>query len=245
MTAPLASISHGSGGPPVLFAHSFAGNLSHWAEILAHLSARRRAIAFDFRGHGNSPAIPGLYSYDSLSQDIETVVAIQQLDAFVLVGHSMGAAIAIEYAAAHADRVAALVLVDPPPATGAVPAEQIRQIFDSLDQNPYPVVEQFWNQQMFIDTRPEVKQRLLAGLHDLSRHAVIELTKEAFTVDPSKSLRRYPGPKHAIVTPRNDAALSLHNAVPGVSHTIIRGTGHWIHLDKPAEFNSSLDEFLR
>lgn len=245
MTAPLASISRGSGGLPVLFAHSFAGNLSHWAETLAHLSASRRALAFDFRGHGNSPAIQGRYSYDGLSQDIEAVVASEQLDAFVLVGHSMGAAIAIEYAAAHADRVAALVLVDPPPATGAVPAEQIRQIFDSLDQNPYAVIEQFWNQQMFIDSRPEVKQRLLAGLHDLSRHAAIELTKEGFAVDPSKSLRRYPGPKHAIVTPRNDAALSLHNAVPGVSHTIIRGTGHWIHLDKPAEFNSSLDEFLR
>jgi len=245
MTATLASISRGSGGLPVLFAHSFAGNLSHWAETLVHLGTRRRAVAFDFRAHGNSPPIAGRYSYDELSKDIEKVADIQQLDAFVLVGHSMGAAIAIEYAASHAARVAALVLVDPPPAPGAIPREQIQPIFDSLDHNPYAVIEQFWNQQMFIDSRPEVKQRLLAGLHDLSRQAAIELTKEAFTVDSSKSLRRYPGPKHAIVTPRNDAALSLHNAVPGVSHTIISGTGHWIHLDKPAEFNSSLDEFLK
>jgi len=245
MTRPLASITRGSGDLPVLFAHSFAGNRSHWADTLAHLGSRRRAIAFDFKGHGNSPAISGRYSYDSLSQDIETVADLQQLDNFVLVGHSMGAAVAIEYAAAHAERVAALVLVDPPPAPGAVPQQQIQEIFDSLDQNPYAVIEQFWNQQMFIDTRPEVKQRLLAGLHDLARHVAIELTKEAFTVDAAKSLRRYPGPKHAIVTPRNDAALSLHNAVPGVSHAIIHGTGHWIHLDKPAEFNSSLDEFLR
>jgi pimeloyl-ACP methyl ester carboxylesterase len=90
-----------------------------------------------------------------------------------------------------------------------------------------------------------VKRRLLEGLHKLSRDAANELTRQAFAVDPSQSLRRYPGPKHAIVTPRNDGTLSLHNVVPDVSHAVVHGTGHWIHLDKPTEFNSSLDEFLR
>jgi len=245
MTSTLATDSRGAGGLPVLFAHSFAGDLTHWAESLAYLSARRRVVAFDFSGHGDSPGAVGHYSYSELAKDIGTVADAQKLDGFVLVGHSMGAAIASAYAAAHAARVRALVLVDPPPAPGAIPAEQIRQLHDSLDQDPYAVVEQFWQQQMFIDTRAEVKLRLLAGLHRLSRTAAIQLTREAFAVDASHSLRRYAGPKHAIVTPRNDSPLSLHKAVPGVSHTIIRGTGHWIHLDKPAEFNSSLDEFLK
>jgi pimeloyl-ACP methyl ester carboxylesterase len=245
MTEPLTTESRGSGGLPVLFAHSFAGDHSHWAEALSSLSSRRRAVAFDFRGHGQSPGASGRYSYEELSKDIGTVADAQNLDTFVLVGHSMGAAIAIEYAAAHAARVKALVLVDPPPAPGAVPREQIQQIYDSLDRDPYAVVEQFWNQQLFIDSRAEVKQRLLASLHKLSRAVAIDLTKEAFAVDSSQSLRRYPGLKHAIVTPRSDAPLGLHNVVSGVSHAIIRGTGHWIHLDKPAEFNETLDGFLK
>ena len=136
------------------------------------------------------------------------------------------------------------MLVDPQPALGAIPAEQVQQIHDSIDEDPYAVVEQFWAQQMFIDTRAEVKQGLLAGLHQLPRAAAIELTKEAFAIDVSVALRRYAGPKFTIVTPRNDAPLSLHNVVPGVSHRVVSGTGHWIHLDKPEEFNRALDPFL-
>jgi pimeloyl-ACP methyl ester carboxylesterase len=245
MTLALATDSRGAGGSPVLFAHSFAGDLTHWGTTLEHLKRERRAVAFDFSGHGTSPGAVGRYSYDELAKDIADVADMQQLDTFILVGHSMGAAIAAQYAASHAPRVKALVLVDPPPAPGAIPPEQIRQINDALDKDPHAVVEQFWKQQMFIDTRAEVKQRLLDGLRKLPRNAAIELTREAFAVDASIALRRYPGPKFAIVTPRNDAPQSLHNAVPGVAHDIVKGTGHWIHLDKPAEFNTTLDGLLK
>jgi len=245
MTLPLATDSRGVGGLPVLFAHSFAGDLSHWSAPLEHLKPHRRAVAFDFSGHGRSPGAVGRYSYDELAKDIGAVAEAQQLEQFVLVGHSMGAAIAIEYAASHASRVKALVLVDPPPAPGAIPAEQVQQIRDALDRDPYAVIEQFWKQQLFIDTRGEVKQRLLDGLRKLPRTAAIELTKEAFAVDSSSALRRYAGPKFSVVTPRNDAPLSLHEAVPGVGHAVIKGTGHWIHLDKPVEFNRTLDGFLK
>jgi pimeloyl-ACP methyl ester carboxylesterase len=245
MTLPLATESRGSGGLPVLFAHSFAGDLTHWSSALEHLKPQRRAVAFDFSGHGRSPGAIGRYSYDELAKDISEVANSQQLEQFVLVGHSMGAAVAAQYAASHPARVKALVLVDPPPAPGAIPADQIRQIHASLDHDPYAVVEQFWNQQMFIDSHDNVKHRLLASLKKMPRNAVSELTKEAFAVDASQGLRRYPGPRFAIVTPRNNAPLSLHHAVPGVAFTVVEGTGHWIHLDKPDEFNKTLDGLLK
>ena len=78
----------------------------------------------------------------------------------------------------------------------------------------------------------------------MPRRTAIELTREAFAVDSSIPLRRYAGPKFAIVTPRNDTPLSLHHAVPGVKHVVVTGTGHWIHLDKPDEFNEALDGVL-
>ena len=245
LTLSLATDSRGVGGLPVLFAHSFAGDLSHWTATLEHLKPQRRAVAFDFSGHGSSPGAIGRYSYDELAKDISEVANSQQLDHFVLAGHSMGAAVAAQYAASHPARVKALVLVDPPLAAGAIPADQLTQIHASLDQDPYAVVEQFWHQQMFIDSREDVKQRLLASLRKMPRNAVNELTKEAFAVDASLALRRYAGPRFAIVTPRNDVPLSLHNTVPGVIHTVVEGTGHWIHLDKPDEFNKTLDGLLK
>jgi len=244
MTLPLATDSRGAGGIPVLFAHSFAGDLSHWRAALEYLKHQRR-IAFDFSGHGSSPAVVGRYSYDELAKDIGAVADAQHIDNFVLVGHSMGAAIAAEFAARQAPRVRALVLIDAPPAPGAIPAEQVQQIYVALDKDPYVVVEQFWKQQMFINSRSEVQQRLLAGLRKLPRTAAIELTREAFAVDSSTTLRRYAGPKFAIVTPRNDAPLSLHHAVPDVKRIVIKGTGHWIHLDKPDAFNTALHGILK
>jgi len=245
MSPQLAIDSRGAGGLPVLFAHSFAGDLSHWVSTLGHLQSQRQVVAFDFKGHGKSPTAAGAYSYDELAKDIDAVADAARLDRFVLVGHSMGAAIAAEYAAVNAQRVAALVLVDPPLRPGAIPPDQIQSIHDALEKDPYAVVEQFWTQQMFIDARPEVRQRLLASLHQLPRDATIQLTRDAFAVDSSLALARYPGPKFTIVTPRNDTPLSLHNAVPDVRHAVVQGTGHWIHLDDPDAFNRALDEFLK
>ena len=44
----------GSGGVPVVFIHSYAGDTTHWTAQLAHLRKTRRAIALDLRGHGQS-----------------------------------------------------------------------------------------------------------------------------------------------------------------------------------------------
>jgi pimeloyl-ACP methyl ester carboxylesterase len=236
--------SRGTKGLPVLFTHSFAGDVSHWQSTLAHLERERRVVAFDFSGHGRSPAARSGYSIPGLAREIGEVADTEGLENFVLVGHSLGAAVAAEYAGENPSRVTALVLVDAPPAPGAIPQDQLRQMHDAVARDPFAVVEQFWNQQMLIDTRPSVKQQLLGGLRGMSRQAAAELTDASLDNDARPALLRYPGPKYAIVTPRNDSPLSLHKAVPGFESSVIRGTGHWIQLDKPDEFNKALDGFL-
>lgn len=246
-TLPLHTDSRGAGGLPVLFTHSFAGDVSHWNAALEHLKPSRRAVAFDFSGHGRSPGAVGSYSIAELAKDIGAVAEAEQLDSFVLVGHSMGAAVAAEYAGAHPERVQALVLVDAPPAPGAIPPDQVQQLHAAVARDPIAVIEQFWNQQMLIDTRAEVKQKLFASLRAMTRRAATELTDASLDHDARPALLRYSvakSPMFAIVTPRNDAPLSLHQVVPGFRHVVIRGTGHWIQLDKPDEFNRALDGFL-
>lgn len=240
MTTPLHIEKRGSGSS-ILFTHSFAGDSSHWKATMAHLERQHRAIAFDFSGHGRSPVAPGAYSIAALADEIDQVATQEMLDDFILVGHSLGAAVAAEYAGSHGERVKALVLVDPPPAPGAIPAEQIQQLHAAVDRDPYPVVEQFWEQQMFTDSRPDVKVTLLEALRAMPREAAANLTHASLEYDARPALLRYPGPKFAIVTPRNDAPLSLHNTVPGFRHFVVRGTGHWIHLDAPVEFEEALD----
>ena len=107
------SVSDGGGGSAtsVLFVHSFAGSARQWQPQLDHLRRTRRAVAFDFRAHGESDAsATNDYSISAIADDIGVVADHLALSRFVLVGHSMGGAAAIAYAAAHPDRVAGLVV---------------------------------------------------------------------------------------------------------------------------------------
>lgn len=245
-TPALAVDDGGSGGTPVLFLHSFAGDTSHWAAQLAHLRVSRRALAFDFAGHGASRlARAREYSIRNLILDVEAVVDARRLDEFILVGHSMGAAVAAGYAGSHPERVVGLLLVDPPPAPGAMPAAQVNSIIKALEEDPYGFTEQYWNTQLFVDATPAVKEKLLESLRKLPRDLILQLTADLFRYNPLPSLAHYSGPKLAVVTPRNDSSVSLHKAVAGLEHLVVPGTGHWIHLDKPAEFTRILDEFIQ
>jgi pimeloyl-ACP methyl ester carboxylesterase len=245
MVETLNMDSRGSGDTPVLFLHSFAGDCTHWSAVLEALAPRRRVVAFDFAGHGHSPAARGKYSIRRLAQDVVAVANAQHLEHFVLVGHSMGALVAAEVAATAPQRVQKLILVDSPPVPGTVPADAQRKIRESLAVDPYATVEQFWNQQPFVGARPETQRRLLTSLRKLARNAAIELTEESLSYDPRVALRQYNGPKFAIVSSANDTPQSLQHASPDIEYSVVEGTGHWIHLDRPAEFIAVLDRLLR
>jgi len=237
--------SRGSGDEPVLFLHSFAGDSTHWAPVLEALAPKRRVVAFDFSGHGLSPAARGKYSIRRLAADVLTVANSQNLESFVLVGHSMGALVAAEFAAAGPQRVRKLILVDPPPGPGAMPPEVLRQTHAAVAADPYAAAENFWKQSAFVGSRPETERRLLTALRKMARNAAAELTDDSLNYDARVTLRDYPGPKFAIVSSANDTPQSLHNVVPDIEYAVIPGTGHWIHLDRPNEFIAVLERLLR
>ena len=61
---------------------------------------------------------------------------------------------------------------------------------------------------------------------------------------PLPALRRYGGPTLAVVTPVNGAQFGLHCLGVGLPHTAVSGSGHWLRMDKPGEFDRILGGFL-
>jgi pimeloyl-ACP methyl ester carboxylesterase len=96
-----------------------------------------------------------------------------------------------------------------------------------------------------VGARPDTERRLLASLRKLARNAAIELTEDSLSYDPRPALNQYAGSKYAIVTAANDTPLSLQHAVPDIEYAVVEGTGHWIQLDRPAEFIAVLERLLR
>jgi pimeloyl-ACP methyl ester carboxylesterase len=100
--------------PPVAMIHGIGSTAIAFKPVLAHLQRRaRRTIAFELPGHGSSQKVE-----ERLTPDLLFDAAIEGLDAAldeptVVVGNSLGGAVALHYAIARPERVRALVMVSP------------------------------------------------------------------------------------------------------------------------------------
>ncbi|MEX0788213.1 MAG: alpha/beta fold hydrolase [Anaerolineales bacterium] len=96
----------------MVFLHGFGGSARQWAYQLEKFSARDRVIALDLRGHGASSAPDGRYDMPALVGDVEHALkALSVRRPLILVGHSFGAAVAVEYALRHPRGVDRLILI--------------------------------------------------------------------------------------------------------------------------------------
>jgi pimeloyl-ACP methyl ester carboxylesterase len=101
-------------GPAVVLLHGLASNLTRWSEFVAATSLRQQAqlIRLDLRGHGDSDT-RGRVGLEAWSDDLIALLDAEAQPQAVLVGHSLGAQVALHCAAHHPGRVRALVLIDP------------------------------------------------------------------------------------------------------------------------------------
>lgn len=234
----------GTGGLPVVFLHSLAGNGGQWSLQLDHLRRRRRAVALDFRGHGGSdPAENGDYSISGLVQDVEATADQLALRRFVLVGHSLGASVAIEYAGRHPERVAGLLLADPNGDQTRVPREQVEPFLASIREDPLRELDSYYRQLVVTGDR-DAGRWVLEDLQDTHEEAIPGALQGALEHSPLPALARYPGPKLSVISEMNDLPYSLHRLIPDLPVRLMPGTGHWLMMDRPEDFNHLLDAFL-
>ena len=116
-------------GPVLLVVHGILDHGAAWDAVACSLAARGyRVVAPDLRGHGQSAHLAAGASYHFIDfvADLDGIVS-RFPSPCVLVGHSMGGAIAAAFAAARPSQVRALVLIEPP-----LPAEVDVQVSDGL-----------------------------------------------------------------------------------------------------------------
>jgi pimeloyl-ACP methyl ester carboxylesterase len=100
-------------GIPIVLIHGSMGSLHMWEGWVRELGDTARLVTVDLPGHGLTGVWPREeYTIDAYADFIEVLVDTLDLDRFVLVGHSMGGAVAWTFAATRPDRVSQLVLVD-------------------------------------------------------------------------------------------------------------------------------------
>ncbi len=104
----------GGEGRPLILIHGLASNAKIWDWVAPILAKEFRVVALDQRSHGlsESPASSDGYGFDSVCSDLRGVVVELKIDQPILVGHSWGASVALEYAARYPNGVGGAVMVD-------------------------------------------------------------------------------------------------------------------------------------
>ncbi|MBA3758374.1 alpha/beta hydrolase [Candidatus Saccharibacteria bacterium] len=102
-------------GKPIVFLHGLAASLNYWNSYVAELSKTNRVIVVDLLGFGRSPQSASDYTPETHVQAIrQTLESLNVHEPLTLVGHSMGALIALKFAAGFPNEISRLVLAGMP-----------------------------------------------------------------------------------------------------------------------------------
>ena len=106
--------SSGEASTALVLLHGVASNMSRWSEFVerSRLRGRQPLIRLDLRGHGESRA-SGAIGLEVWADDLAALLDHEGHGQAILVGHSLGAQLALHFAHRHPRRAAALVLIDP------------------------------------------------------------------------------------------------------------------------------------
>jgi pimeloyl-ACP methyl ester carboxylesterase len=102
------------GAPTLLLLHGVTRNGRDWEPLLPELTRHWRVIVADHCGHGSSPRTPGEYRVADYARHTAEFLRASVSERVTVMGHSLGAMVALWLAAECAPLVAAIVLEDPP-----------------------------------------------------------------------------------------------------------------------------------
>lgn len=258
-------------GPPLVCLPGGPGRATDYLGDLGGLARTRQLIQVDPRGVGLSadPADPASFRVDRLVNDVEALRVHLGLDQMDLLAHSAGSVLATLYAAAHPDRLSALILITPGLAAVGVDIseEEARAGLAQRAAEPwYPdaiaameklatgdlSIESFRASRPFYYGRWDEAAQAHATLGVAARHQVARLGYFAgLELDPAETrsaLKRltapvllYAGERDPLVTP---AVVSVAAPLFGDATVMVQdGAGHFPWVDDPAAFTAAVGSF--
>lgn len=239
--------------PTLLIVHGLYGSARNWGAIARRMASDRRVVAIDMRNHGESFHAAS-HSYADLAADLEEVITALggPVD---LVGHSMGGKAAMQLALTRPDLVGRLVVADIAPVAYGHSQTHLIQAMRRLDLTG-------------LTARSEADQRLAAAVEDPGVRAFLLQSLDLKSDPPRWRLAldvleaempkitgwpgtggRYDGPTLFLTGAQSDYVRREHRdgikaLFPQAKFAKLPGAGHWLHADKPREFEAALRAFL-
>ncbi len=239
--------------PRLALVHSLALDGGMWEGVARLLAGRARILAVDCRGHGASDRVPGPYTTAQFADDLAAVLDAQGWDAVAVAGCSMGGCVAQDFAARHAARTGALVLVDTTAWYGPGAPEAWRERAEVALRGGMDALSGFqadrWFTTGFNAAKPEVLARWLgvfAANDPACYAAACRMLGEA---DLRPLLPRIAAPTAVLVGEEDGAtppamARALAEAIPGATLQVIPGAKHLSPIEAPGPVAAAIAALL-
>ncbi len=253
-SAMLNLISHGvqTDQAPLLIVHGLYGSARNWGVIAKRLSEERQVVAVDMRNHGQSDWAD-THSYPDMAGDLAEVITSLGGQADV-VGHSMGGKASMVLALRHPELVRSLIVADIAPVAYGHSQIQFIEAMRKVDLGAVEKrsdavaqlaqhVEDTTLQSFFTQSLDIQNKRWRLNLDVLAA----EMPKILGFPDVSG---RFDGPTLFLSGAESDYVLPEHRPTirdlfPKARFAKIPGAGHWLHAEKPREFEASVKAFLK
>lgn len=242
-------------GFPLVFVHGHPFDRSMWREQTSVFSSNYRIIAPDLRGYGESEGVADKTMLEDFARDIAALLDELKIDSIVLCGLSMGGQILFEFYRLFRKRVRALVLADTFAQLDDAERKQAR--YDTAERLLHEGMRDYAREVLpkmiapeTIREQPKVAAHVLTMMRGTShKGAAAALRGRAERPDYTPLLSQINVPTLIVVgsrdefTPISDAEF-MRGKIPDSKMAIVEGAGHMPNLEKPAEFNRVVAEFL-
>ncbi len=238
--------------PTLVIAHGLFGSGRNWGGIARNLAVRRDVVAVDMRNHGGSFRADS-QSYADMAGDLAKVMAL--VGGGDLLGHSMGGKAAMQLALTDGALVRRLVVADIAPV--AYDHDQSRHIvaMRGLDLHGLSSRMEADRRLAMVIEDPSLRAFFLQSLDLRAQPAVWRLNLDVLAAEMAGivgwpgTTGHFDGPVLFLTGSESHYVRPAHREIiralfPAARFAKLIGAGHWLHADRPREFEETVRVFL-
>ena len=226
----------------LVFIHGSGGDHSAWSHQYAGLHKQYNIAAVDLPGHGSSEG-NGESDIERYCLWVKNLLDILQLKNVILVGHSLGAAINLQFAINYPQTIQGIVTVG-----GGMKMPVNPAIFEFLKANPVESVELICKFSVAKQNREKFMEPLMKSLAQTRTDVLQGDLSACDKFDVSQKISKISVKALAIcgaedkMTPP-EFSRQISESISGARLCLIEGAGHMVMMERPEEFNEALKEF--
>ena len=233
-------------GAPLVILHGLFGSSDNWQSQAKNLAEFYTVYLVDLRNHGHSFWSPA-HTYDLMAEDVHRLIEELNLKKIILLGHSMGAKVAMTFAQQHPNLLDKLILVDMGIKEYPMHHQHILAGIHGLNLATYKTRgEAEHDLEKYIDNQ-SVRQFLLKNLYWKSKGELAWRMNVTSLEDNLLEILR-PLPNHVVLTNTlfirgelsnyilDEDIPEMENVFPDSEFETILGAVHWLHAEAQEEF---------